>query len=292
MGQLLEIVQRRVPTTPRDIRTAALKLFATAVVGFVAFLVIYPFLWMISASFKRPADVLEFPVQWIPDYWYPQNYLRIMTISPGVPTLYMNSIIVTVTNVTGALLFSALAAYAFAKLKFFGRDVIFLTIIATLMVPPQSTYVARFIVFTELGLVNTRWALILPGLFAAFGTFLLRQYFMQIPNEIVESGLVDGAGPLQIWARLVMPIARPAIATFVIVVFTHHWNDYETPLIFLRDPQLFTLPLGLVNFADETGIFYHYQMALSAASVLPVFIVFVFAQKQFIQGLASGAVKG
>ena len=150
----------------------------------------------------------------------------------------------------------------------------------------------RFVLFTWLGLINSHYALILPGLYAVFGTFLVRQYFMQVPNGIIESGVIDGAGDLRIWWQLVMPVAKPALATFAIIVFSHHWNDYETPLIFIRDKNLATLPLGLANFTDENGRMYHYIMALTSISLLPIFAVFLAGQKYFIQGLTAGAVKG
>lgn len=269
----------------------AKKLLWTLVFGAIAVLAVTPFIWMISASLKRPADVMTFPVQWLPDELFLKNYITILGLSPGVTTMYANSALITGVNVLGSLIVSSLAAYALTKMRFPGRTFFLLLILGTFMIPPQSTYVARFVLFSWLRIVNTRWALILPGMYAGVGTFLLRQYFMQIPDALVESAKIDGASHLTIWARIIMPVARPMIATFVILVFTHHWNDYETPLIFIRNPELYTLPLGLVSYADETGVFYHLQMALMTMATLPLLIVFVIAQKQFVQGITAGALK-
>lgn len=273
-------------------KNTVVKVIFTVFVAVCSISMLLPFVWMLSASFKRPADIFQFPIKWIPPYWYPDNYKYIFAKENSILLMYFNSIKITGINVVGSILTSSLAAYAFSKMKFKGRDALFLILLGTLMIPSQVTYVPRFVLFTWLGLINSHYALILPGLYAVFGTFLVRQYFMQVPNGIIESGVIDGAGDLRIWWQLVMPVAKPALATFAIIVFSHHWNDYETPLIFIRDKNLATLPLGLANFTDENGRMYHYIMALTSISLLPIFAVFLAGQKYFIQGLTAGAVKG
>ena len=164
------------------------------------------------------------------------------------------------------------------------------------MIPSHVLYVPRFVMFTWfdkfIKMMDSHNALILPGLFASFGLFLLKQFFMQVPDAICESAYIDGAGNFTTWWKIMLPVSKPALATFAIVVFTHHWNDYETPLIFIRNSKLYTIPLGLANFADENGLMYHYIMALSTAAIIPLFIVFAVGQKYFIKGLTAGAVKG
>lgn len=268
------------------------RVLFTVVVAIIGLGVILPFLWMISSSFKRPIDIFKFPIEWIPSYWYPNNYTYILKADNNILLMYWNSIKVTLINVLGSAVTGSLAAYAFTKMKFKGRDALFLVMLATLMIPNQVTYVPKFALFSWLHITNTHAALILPGLYATFGTFLLRQYFMQIPDALIESGVVDGAGDLRIWWQIVMPLAKPALATFMITVFAFHWNDYEAPLIFIRDRELATIPLGLATFNDENGQQYHYIMALTTISILPILIMFIAGQNYFIKGLTGGAVKG
>lgn len=273
-------------------RKFLVKLIFTVIFVLIGISMMLPFFWMISASLKKPIDIFQYPIQWIPKYWYPDNYIYIFSKQSSIGIMYLNSIKITFICTVGAALTSSLAAYAFAKMKFKGRDALFLIYISTLIIPQQVTFVPRFALFAWLKLVNTHYALILPGLYAVFGVFLLRQYFMQVPDELIESAVVDGAGELTIWWKIMMPLARPALASFAIIVFTHHWNDYETPLIFIRSKNLSTIPLGLVNFTDESGKMYHYIMALTTLGILPLFIIFLFGQKYFIKGLTAGAVKG
>lgn len=161
-----------------------------------------------------------------------------------------------------------------------------------MMVPPQVLFVPKFIMFNWLGIYNTHWALILPGLFTIFGVFLLRQFFLSIPKDITESAFIDGAGHLRIYWRLMMPLAKPALATLAIIDFSWHWNDYENALVFLLDRQLYTVPLGLQNFILEYNIDYNGMMAATSAGIIPMIAVFLAGQKYIIQGISGTAVKG
>lgn len=285
-GKLLKTIKKK----------SWINILVTIVMLLISITMAIPFLWMLSASFKKPVDIWSFPIVWVPPYWYPDNYLYVFGGDYSVLRMYANSIKVSLINVTGSALTSSLAAYAYAKMKFKGRDFLFLTVLATLMIPNQVLYVPRFVMFTWfdkfINMMNSHNALILPGLFASFGLFLLKQFYMQLPDALAESAVIDGAGELTIWWKIMMPISRPALATFAIVVFTHHWNDFETPLIFIRNRELFTIPLGLANFSDENGQLYHYMMAMSSVAIIPLVIVFVLGQKNFIKGLTAGAVKG
>ncbi|HHW49652.1 MAG TPA: carbohydrate ABC transporter permease [Clostridiaceae bacterium] len=277
------------------VKRTVLRMIVTIVMFCLGIAIIIPFLWMISASFKRPLDVLKYPVEWIPKYWYPQNYIDIMSKqSYNFGLMYLNSIKITAINVTGSVLTSCLAGYAFARLKFKGRDHLFLLYLATMIIPPQVTMVPRFMLFDFLGIINTHWSLILPGIFTPFGVFMMRQFFMQIPFELSESARIDGAGEIKTWAQIIMPLAKTAIVTLVILTFCWHWNDYENPLIFLRDRKLLTIPVGLDLFKDEAFTDANLNLILAAAtlSIMPIFIIFTAGQKYFIEGMAAGAVKG
>ena len=160
------------------------------------------------------------------------------------------------------------------------------------MIPPQLLMVPKFLMFKEMGIYNTHWALILPAAFSIYGVFMVRQYMIQIPDELSEAARIDGAGDLRICFQIIAPLCKPAMVTLVILFFTWSWNDYDNALIFINDKALYTINLGLVNFMDETGLKYSLIMAASVISILPIFIIFLVAQKYFIGGLTAGSVKG
>ena len=250
------------------------KIIGTICIWIVVILCIVPFIWMVSASFKREADIFATPFRLIPNY------------------LNFDSVKVTAFSVILAITTSILAGYGFAKLKFPGRDKIFLLYLATMMIPPQLLMVPKFLMFKEMGIYNTHWALILPAAFSIYGVFMVRQYMMQIPDELSEAARIDGAGDLRICFQIIAPLCKPAMVTLVILFFTWSWNDYDNALIFINDKALYTINLGLVNFMDETGLKYSLIMAASVISILPIFIIFLVAQKYFIGGLTAGSVKG
>ncbi|MGM0881473.1 MAG: carbohydrate ABC transporter permease [Bacillota bacterium] len=250
---------------------------------------IIPFLWMISTSFQSPGEVF---VKWLPSRLDWSSHLRIWTGDYSFVSYYWNSIKVAVLGTAGAVFMSALAAYGFARIEFKGRDGLFLVYLSMMMIPPQVIFVPKFILFNWLNIYNTHWALILPGMFSIFGVFMLRQFFMSIPKEITESAFMDGAGHFKIFFRLILPLAKPALATFAIIDFSWHWNDYENALVFLASPELYTIPLGLQNFILENNIDYNGMMAASSAAIIPMIVIFLIGQKYIIQGISSSAVKG
>lgn len=274
------------------------RILSTCLVGLFALTMITPFLWMVSASMKLPLDVMKLPIQWIPEYFYPDNYKKVWNIGDIAPRnyhfalAYFNSLKIAVINLCGSVLTSALAGYAFAKLKFKGRDVLFLIYLATMMIPSQVTLIPKFAIFNSLGLNGSHWPLILPGLVTITGTFLMRQYFLQVPDELRESGIVDGANEFQIWMRIMVPIAKPSMASLAMIVFLWNWNSYLEPLVFLSDWRLYTIPLALTNFIEESVTEYNLVMAAAASALIPAFIVFVCGQKFLVKGLVAGAVKG
>ena len=270
----------------------------TLLMAAFALTMIVPFIWMLSASMKRGVDVMKLPIEWIPKYFFPDNYLKVWNIG-GVARrdyhfalAYFNSIKIALINLTGSVLTSAAAGYSFAKIKFRGRNAVFLLYLATMMIPGQVTLIPKFTIFATLGLVGTHWPLILPGLITITGTFLMRQYFMQIPDELRESAYIDGASEFKIWVRIMIPVAKASMASLALIVFLWNWNNYLDALVFLPNWRLHTIPVSLRNFIDEAITEYNMIMAASASALLPVFIIFLAGQKFFVKGIIAGAVKG
>lgn len=270
------------------------KVLFTLIMFTIGIVMILPFLWMVSTSFKLEVDVFKFPVEWIPRRWNFNNYKEVwLKQNPPFYKYYLNSIKITVICVIGELFTSSLAAYGFARLEFKARDQIFLMYLGTMMIPFQVLMVPRFMLFKWAGLYNTHWALILPGIFTTLGVFLLRQFFLTIPMELSESAKIDGASEFRTYWQIILPLAKPALASLAILSFVWRWNDYEGPLIFLTERELYTIPLGLTNFIDEMGGQQNTLiMAASVSALLPMLVVFLFGQKYFIEGLTAGSIKG
>lgn len=261
-----------------------------ALVGIVFLL---PFFWMLSASFKIEQDVFKYPVEWIPQTWNAvANYSEVWFGKYPFSLYYWNSVKVTVITTLTSVVVSSMAAYAFAKINFKGREIVFFIVLATYMVPPQAILVPQFLMFKWAGLFDTHLALILLNSFSVLGTFMLRQFFLGINNELIESAKIDGAGHFRIFTYIALPLVRPAIATYAILRFIWTWNDYQNPLIFLRTDALFTLQLGIRKFADLNGAFYSLIMAGAVSAIIPLLIVFLIGQKHVIEGISMGGVKG
>ena len=291
-------MEKQVQFNRDKMKRTAVKIFFTVLIGLVALSMVTPFIWMVSASMKLLLDVMKLPIKWIPEYFYPDNYKKVWNIG-GVAArdyhfglAYFNSIKIAVINLTGSVITSTLAGYAFAKIKFRGSNVLFLLYLATMMIPSQVTLIPKFVLFNKMGLTGTHLTLILPGLITITGTFLMRQYFMQIPDELRESARVDGANEYVIWARIMVPIAKPSMASLAMVVFLWNWNSYLEPLVFLSDWRLYTIPIALTNFIEESVTEYNLVMAAASSALIPAFLVFVLGQKFLVKGLVAGAVKG
>lgn len=291
-------MEKQVRFNRDKMKRTAVKIFFTVLIGLVALSMVTPFIWMVSASMKLPLDVMKLPIKWIPEYFYPDNYKKVWNIG-GIAArdyhfglAYFNSIKIAVINLTGSVITSTLAGYAFAKIKFRGSNVLFLLYLATMMIPSQVTLIPKFVLFNKMGLTGTHLTLILPGLITITGTFLMRQYFMQIPDELRESARVDGANEYVIWARIMVPIAKPSMASLAMVVFLWNWNSYLEPLVFLSDWRLYTIPIALTNFIEESVTEYNLVMAAASSALIPAFLVFILGQKFLVKGLVAGAVKG
>ncbi|MEF2245941.1 carbohydrate ABC transporter permease [Paenibacillus sp. IITD108] len=253
---------------------------------------VVPFLWMISTSFKTPSEVFQFPIKWIPDKPVMDHHIKVWSGDKSFLTYYLNSLKISIISTAGAVFLSAFAAYGFARIQFKGRNVLFVLYLSMMMVPPQVLFIPKFIMFEWAGIYNTHLALILPGMFTIFGVFMMRQFFMSVPYEISESAFIDGAGHLRIFFQIVLPLAKPALATLAIIDFSWHWNDYENALVFLIDEKLYTVPLGLQSFILENTVDYNGMMAAASAGIIPMIIVFLFGQRFIIQGISNSAVKG
>ena len=272
-------------------KTRLIKIIMTILMVIMSIIMLMPFAWMLSASFKQDNAIFNFPIEWIPSVPTMQNYIRVWASDVPFFRFFLNSVKVSGFSLLGEVCTSALAAYAFAKIKFKGRDIIFLIYLSTLAFPAQMMLIPRFVLFKQVGILNTHWALILPGMFTAFGTFMLRQAFLSIPEEICESAKIDGASHFVIFSRIVCPLAKASFSALIIFQFVSAWNEYEAPLVYIRNKALATIPLGLNFFRDENSASYGAIMAASVCSLIPIFIVFLIFQKQFVAGIATTGMK-
>jgi ABC-type glycerol-3-phosphate transport system permease component len=256
-----------------------------------------PFFWMLSTSLKVEQQVYLFPPIWIPNPLAWENYrISLFDILPFT-RFFLNTVYVTVTATVGAVISSSMVAFAFARLRWPGRDKIFLLVLATMMVPTYSTIVPRFILFRNLDWIDTFWPLIVPLWFggSAFFIFLMRQFYMTIPIDLDEAAGIDGCSEFRIWWSIILPLSRPALATITILSFMARWNDFFDPLIFLNTMENFTVALGLNMFRaaiEFYGVKYHWLMAASVTVLLPGLIIFFFFQKTFVQGVVMSGIKG
>ncbi|MFJ5761551.1 carbohydrate ABC transporter permease [Neobacillus sp. NPDC093182] len=269
------------------------KSIITIIMLVCSVLFLLPFVWMLSTSFKIEADVFKFPIQWIPERWNGfKNYQEVWFGDYPFYVYYWNTIKVTVITTCVSVVVSALAAYGFSKVKFPFGKFLFMIVLATYMVPPQAILVPQFILFRKIGLFDSHFGLILLGSFSVLGTFMLRQFFMSIHNDYIEAAKIDGAGHWRIFWSIALPIVKPAIATYGILRFIWTWNDYQNPLIFLRTDSLLTIQIAMQKFTTINGEFYSLIMAAAVSAILPLVIVFIIGQKQVIEGIALGGVKG
>lgn len=260
------------------------------ILGSIVFLA--PIVWMISTSLKGEGDIFTIPPKWIPEVFQWSNYVDAVNSFPFF-RYTVNSVIITAASVIGGVISSAFVAYAFAKLRWPGRDIWFIILIATMMLPPQITMVPLFIFYSKLDWINTYLPLILPHFFgSAFYIFLIRQFYRSVPKELDEAAKIDGASAFYIWSRIYIPLSKPVLATTAIFIFMFTWNDFLGPLIYLMDSDKFTLQLGLRGFQQQYGTRWNVMMAASVLVALPTIVVFFAFQKYFIRGAAVSGVKG
>jgi len=253
---------------------------------------VLPFLWMVSTSLKPQDEVFRYPPTFLPSSFEWENYRNGWTIL-DFNTFLKNSLIVTTANVVGNLISCTLVAYGFARLRARGKHFLFVLLLATLMIPREVTIVPRFILFSEVGLVNTFWPLILPAWFGfPFFIFLLRQFFMTIPRDLDDAARIDGASHLRILVDVILPLSKPALATVAIFAFIGNWTNVLEPLIYLRSTEKYTLALGLNLFRSPAFTQFNWLMAVSVLTLVPVLVVFVVAQRTFVRGVTLTGMGG
>jgi len=258
---------------------------------FLAFIMLIPFVWMISASLKMNKDIFVIPYEWISKEPRWQNYIDIWTKIP-LAKYALNTVKLTLIVTLLQILTSSFAAYAFAKLQFKGRDLLFLAYIATIAVPWQVYMVPQFMFMRKLGLADTHLAIIILQAFSAFGVFLMRQFYEGIPDSLCEAARIDGMSEYGIYSRIMLPLSKPALSTLTIFTFVNTWNDFLGPLIYLTTDSKKTLQIGIKMFISQYSAEYGLIMAASVLSLIPVLIVFMSLQKYFVAGITTGAVKG
>ncbi|MCY3834715.1 MAG: carbohydrate ABC transporter permease [Chloroflexi bacterium] len=256
-----------------------------------AFIMVFPFIWMMIASLMTAGEIQLRPPVWLPAEPQFRNYTELPQKIP-IARLYFNSLFTSALIVFGVLLSSSLAGFAFAKYRFPGREFLFYLILATMMIPFFVTLIPVFFIVRQLGWIDTYQGLVAPGLTSAYGIFLMRQFIITLPDELIDAARIDGASELRIFWRIIVPLVKPALATLGTFAFIGAWNNFLWPLLVLNSRELMTLPLGINSmkslYADNTNLL----MAGTAVAVIPMLVVFIFLQRYFIQGIALTGLKG
>ncbi len=278
------------------------RILATAFVLVGAVLMVLPFVWLVSSSLKGPADILALPPDWIPDDPRWSNYATVwegsgvddgpLGVTGPLLAAYLNSLFVTLSVTALQLLTSSAAAFAFAHLRFPIRDKLFLGYLATMMIPAQVTIIPVFIILRQLGWLDSYQALIVPFVSSAYGTFLLRQYFLTIPRDLVDAAVIDGCGHLGVFRHVFLPLARPALATFGILAFLATWNDFMWPLIVISSPGKMTLPVMLNHYLGQYGTDWTRLLPATVIALVPVLVVYLIGQRHVTRGFVMSGIKG
>lgn len=272
------------------VRLSALGVYLLLLGGSVVMLI--PLVWLVRSSFMGLSQIFIFPPEWLPDPWRWDNYPKALTTIPFA-RYFANTLLILVPTVIGTLLTASLAAFGFSRLQWPGRDWVFGVLLSSLMLPYAVTLIPTFLLWARLGLVNTYWPLVLPDWFGGtiFYVFLLRQFFLTLPRELDEAAIIDGANPLQVLRHVVVPLSRPALITVGIFSALFEWNDFLGPLIYLNDSRQFTLALGLAEFTGLYTSQWHLLMAAATVVIAPVLVLFLFAQRYFIEGITLTGIK-
>ena len=288
------ILTRQTPPNPQ-MKVVVRRVIFYAALAVLAIPFVLPTWWMITSSLKPISEIFAFP----PTLW-PANptldgYVKAFEMQPFV-LQYFNSLYISFFVTVGTMFISSLAGYAFARIRFRGQNLLFLIVLIGLLIPSEVTIVPLFQIFNELGLINTHWPILLVSTFGApsvLATFIMRQFFISLPVELEEAARLDGLGRFAIWWKIAMPLAKSALGAVAIFTFLHIWNLYLEPTVYLQSPELFTLPQALTRYTDAYGgQLWNVQLAAATMTALPVLVVFVIAQKQFVEGLAQTGLKG
>jgi multiple sugar transport system permease protein len=267
------------------------KILLYMVLVLIAVTTLAPVVWMISASFMPTGEAATTPPKFFPHTFTLEHY-RVLFTRLNIARYALNSTLLASLVTLVSLFVNSLAGYAFAKYRFAGRDKIFRLLITSMVVPAQITMLPLFLMMNKLGLVNTYWGLVIPGVASIFGIFLIRQYALSIPDSLIEAARMDGASDFEIYYRIILPLCKPILVTLAIFTFMGTWNDFLWPLIIMTDDSMYTLPVALQNLMGEHTLDVELMMAGSVLTILPVMIVFVAMQKYYIDGIMMGSVKG
>ena len=273
-------------------KSKIIRVIHTVWVTAVGLVVLMPLLWMLSSSLKTGPEVFAADFKWIPDKLQWGNYVQVWT-HEKVPfwRLYGNSLFIAIAGTLGELLVASMAGYSLGKIRFKGRDLVFIVMLVTMMIPMQATIVPRFVLFKSLDLYNNLWALVLPAWFNVTSIFLLRTFYMGLPDDLMEAAKIDGAGHLQIWAQIMMPLTTPAMVTAAVLAFINSWNEYLSAIVFLPTAENYTVSQGIqywLSMSDEHNL----MMTAAASAVVPVVVLFLFTQRYFVESIATTGVKG
>lgn len=269
------------------------KLLLTVILAAVSVVFLVPLLWMLSAASKFEQDVMTYPIQWIPTSWnFIENFKEVWFGKVPFSLFYFNSLKLATITTLSTLVFSSMAAFAFTKIEFKGRNVAFGLLLSFMIIPSEATLVPRYMLLKWMNLYNTHAGLIIMSAFSIYFTFLLRQFMLSIHNEFIEAAKIDGAGYLTIFWKIMLPLSKPILATVGIIKFIWSWNDFQNPLIFLIKQDLYPIPLGLQLFRNDYADNYSVIMMASLAAIVPLMLIFIILQKQVIKGISLGGVKG
>ncbi len=271
----------------------AAAIVRTIVVSLIAVLFVVPLVWMVLFSLKTAPEVFARPFHWLPARVQWQNYATVwMNEEASMLRAFANTLYIALFSIIGQMFISSLAAYSFAKINFKGKQVVFMLFLSSMMVPSQLTIIPRFMLFKTIGLYNNLWAIILPAFFGATSIFMLRQFYMGLPNDLIEAAKIDGAGHLRIFLRIMLPLTKAALMSLIILAFISSWNEYMAPLIFLVKKELYTVSQNIQWYMLDEFKEHNLTMAAATSAIVPVVILFIVGQKYFVEGIATSGVKG
>ena len=271
----------------------AAAIVRTIVVSLIAVLFVVPLVWMVLSSLKTAPEVFARPFHWLPARVQWQNYATVwMNEEASMLRAFANTLYIALFSIVGQMLISSLAAYSFAKINFKGKQIVFMLFLSSMMVPSQLTIIPRFMLFKTIGLYNNLWAIILPAFFGATSIFMLRQFYMGLPNDLIEAAKIDGAGHLRIFLRIMLPLTKAALMSLIILTFISSWNEYMAPLIFLVKKELYTVSQNIQWYMLDEFKEHNLTMAAATSAIVPVVILFIVGQKYFVEGIATSGVKG
>lgn len=271
----------------------AAAIVRTIVVSLIAVLFVVPLVWMVLSSLKTAPEVFARPFHWLPARVQWQNYATVwMNEEASMLRAFANTLYIALFSIVGQMFISSLAAYSFAKINFKGKQVVFMLFLSSMMVPSQLTIIPRFMLFKTIGLYNNLWAIILPAFFGAASIFMLRQFYMGLPNDLIEAAKIDGAGHLRIFLRIMLPLTKAALMSLIILAFISSWNEYMAPLIFLVKKELYTVSQNIQWYMLDEFKEHNLTMAAATSAIVPVVILFIVGQKYFVEGIATSGVKG